>query len=137
MGPFTRNEVMLLAFIAFFTLAGGVASRCRGPADSPVTLQAGVFPVHRAPGNPPDSAAPTHENSRQNVNKLENGEVKININRAGVENWVRLKGIGPALAERIIEYRNKNGAFKSVSELQNVKGIGPKKLAALRPMLEI
>lgn len=51
---------------------------------------------------------------------------KVNINTAGSAELDSLKGIGPVLAERIIEYRNANGPFKSIEEIINVKGIGPK-----------
>jgi competence protein ComEA len=44
----------------------------------------------------------------------------------------RLDGIGKILSARIVEYREVNGPFKSVDDLQNVSGIGPKKLAAIR-----
>ena len=43
-----------------------------------------------------------------------------------------LKGIGPVLAKSIVEYRRKNGPFKSVEELVRVKGIGLKKLEGFR-----
>jgi competence protein ComEA len=49
---------------------------------------------------------------------------KININTADKDKLCELTGVGPAIAERIIEYREKNGPFKSVDELTNVKGIG-------------
>jgi len=51
---------------------------------------------------------------------------KININTAGVDEFVALPGIGRAYAERIIEYRQKNGPFKRLEDLLNVRGIGEK-----------
>ena len=50
---------------------------------------------------------------------------KININTADKETLSQLSGVGPVIADRIIEYRDKNGAFKSVEEITEVKGIGP------------
>lgn len=51
---------------------------------------------------------------------------KININTAGVDEFVALPGIGHAYAERIVEYRQKNGPFKRLEDLLNVRGIGEK-----------
>ena len=51
---------------------------------------------------------------------------KININEADSKDFEALHGIGEALANRILEYRSKNGNFKSIEELKKVKGIGKK-----------
>ncbi|WP_107689172.1 ComEA family DNA-binding protein [Neisseria wadsworthii] len=48
----------------------------------------------------------------------------VNINTATAEELKALPGIGPAKAAAIVEYRQANGAFKSVEELKKVKGIG-------------
>jgi len=54
---------------------------------------------------------------------------KININTATSEQLQTLSGVGESTAMAIINYRQVNGAFKSVDELANVKGIGDKKIA--------
>ena len=51
---------------------------------------------------------------------------KIDINKAGIDELDLLDGIGPSLAGRIIEYRQKYGPFTRVEDLKNVKGIGDK-----------
>lgn len=56
----------------------------------------------------------------------------VNINTADLEELQLLKGIGRTYAERIVEYRNQNGEFKSVDELMNVKGIGKKRLESIK-----
>lgn len=59
-------------------------------------------------------------------NSQKEGE-KVNINEAMQTELEELPGIGPSLASRIIEYREQNGDFKKIEELQNVKGIGDAK----------
>ena len=56
----------------------------------------------------------------------------ININTATQAELEALRGIGPAKAKAIIEYRKKKGSFKSVDDLQNVSGIGPATVQKLR-----
>ena len=57
----------------------------------------------------------------------------VNINTATARELDALPGIGEVLAQRIIDYRNAHGPFGSVDALINVKGIGEKKLADLKP----
>ncbi len=58
---------------------------------------------------------------------------KININRATLDDLILLPGVGPALAQRILDYRKENGTFSAVDELDEVRGIGPKNLEQIRP----
>lgn len=58
---------------------------------------------------------------------------KINLNKATIEELSLLPGVGPATAETIIEHRKTNGAFSSVDDLDDIKGIGEKKLEKIRP----
>lgn len=65
------------------------------------------------------------------------GEGTVNINSAGVDQLQRLPGVGPAYAQRIVDYRTQHGRFQSVEELDEVKGIGPKKLEKMRPFVSL
>ena len=61
----------------------------------------------------------------------------VNINTASAEELEKLPGIGPALAERIIAYRETYGLFESVDDLINVKGIGESVLSELRDLASV
>ncbi len=61
----------------------------------------------------------------------------LNINTASAKDLQLLPGIGPKIAQRIVDYRAKNGPFSSVDDLKKVKGIGDKKLEKIRPFLKV
>ncbi len=61
---------------------------------------------------------------------LADGGGKININTATAKQLTKLKRIGPKYAEKIIQYREANGPFKTVADITKVKGIGPRTLEA-------
>lgn len=61
----------------------------------------------------------------------------IDLNDASRDALEALDGIGPALSERIVQYRTTQRPFQRVQELQRVRGIGPKTLADLRPVVTV
>ncbi len=84
----------------------------RIPAQNPTPL----------PGTPAPASTPTGK--------------KINLNTASLEELDTLPGIGPVLAQRIIEYRQTVGPFQSVDDLLHVKGIGPALMEKIRDLVE-
>lgn len=62
---------------------------------------------------------------------------KVNINTASQEELDTLQGIGPSTATKIIEYREKNGKFKTIEEIKNVTGIGDSKFEAIKENISV
>lgn len=62
-------------------------------------------------------------------------EYQIDLNSATWVEWSQLPGIGPQLAHRIVQDREDRGPFRTLDELKRVKGIGPKKIEAVRPFV--
>jgi competence protein ComEA len=65
------------------------------------------------------------------------GEGTVNINTADGTELQRLPGVGPALSQRILDYRQQIGRFSDASQLQDVKGIGPKTFAKMQPFVRV
>jgi competence protein ComEA len=61
----------------------------------------------------------------------------INLNSATVPQLESLPGIGRSMAEKIVEYRQKNGGFKKIEDLMNVQGIGEKSFLRLKPLITV
>ncbi len=84
-----------------------------------------------APTNP---APPTSNASNA---ATPSAQTKLNLNTATLEELDALPGIGPALAQRILDYRSEHGGFKSVEELKEVRGIGDTLFAELKDLVTI
>ncbi|MQY02759.1 ComEA family DNA-binding protein [Actinomadura macrotermitis] len=86
----------------------------------PVGVAGAQGPPPTAPGSP---AAP--------------GGTPVDLNTATLEQLDQLPGVGPVLAQRILDHRTQHGAFRSVDQLQEVTGIGARRLADLKPLLRV
>ena len=82
--------------------------------------------IEQAAALPEDNRVTTSKSLGSKKNPSANGDA-VNINTANADELDALPGIGPAMAERIIDYRQTHGPFKSIEEIQNVRGIGQKK----------
>ncbi len=62
---------------------------------------------------------------------------KIDLNTATLSQLKGLPGIGPVIAERILELREKSGPFKRIEDLMNIRGIGEKKFLKLKDLITV
>ena len=66
-----------------------------------------------------------------------NDMIMVNLNTASVGELTKLRGVGESYANRIVEYRQEFGPFKSIDEVQNVKGIGPATFEKIKEKVSI
>ena len=64
-------------------------------------------------------------------------EAQVNLNTATPAQLETLPGVGPAMAQRIVEYRQKNGGFKKIEDLMNVRGIGEASFLKLKALVSV
>ena len=123
---FTKTEVTILLFIVFFAAAGGLVNIFAPPAKeaAPLKAVAKAFPVRPLAA---DTAVAGPQASQG----------RVDINRATVEELMALPGVGRKTAEAIIRARGLRGAFRSPSDLLEVKGIGKKKLEKMAAYIKI
>jgi len=110
------RSILSLAVLAL--LAAGAPEPARGqtPASTPSTTSARAS--SRSAAKPPVTGT-------------------ININTASATELEALPGIGAKTAARIVEYRQKNGPFKKIEELMNVRGVGEKSFLKLKPQITV
>ncbi len=114
------------------TLAGGLASEADVSKINLAQLLKDGMHVHVATKNVMQGGG----NGSYNVGKSNTG-TQININTADKNELDSLPGVGPALAERIMEYRQANGAFNDLEELKKVPGIGQSKFEKLKEKITL
>jgi comEA protein len=88
-------------------------------------------------GSAPGKAGTAVEQGKAGMSAVPGKAALININTADEAQLTSLKGIGPAKAKAITQYRQEHGPFKTVDDLKKVSGIGDKTLAALRPFITV
>jgi competence protein ComEA len=130
---FSRRLASLAAVAMLVAAMGGTWSRAAiaAPASSPPPRAATTKPgpAVAPPGDAPDDAPP-RKGAKQVAGKL-------NLNTANEDQLMMLPTIGPAKAERIVAWRQKNGGFKRIADLRRVKGFGYKTFKKLEPFLDI
>ena len=82
-------------------------------------------------------ASPTEADTTPTPGDTPTEPLLVNINTATVQELETLPGIGPTLAQRIVDYRQENGPFAAPESLINVKGIGESKLMALLDLITV
>jgi competence protein ComEA len=131
---FTTNELRIVAALGIIMTAGLGLRWYRAawppPPDTKAPFDyAALDSAFLALSRPADSTASTAGPGSRNP------QGPVDLNTAGIDELVRLPGIGPATAARILEDRNARGPYRRVEDLLRVKGIGPKKLARIRPLV--
>jgi competence protein ComEA len=81
------------------------------------------------------AAAPANEGAAGGAGGA--GGAPVNLNSATAEQLDTLDGVGPATAQKILEYRQAHGGFRTVDDLSQISGIGPKRLEALRGQVTV
>lgn len=120
----TRQEKYIIAFLAVGAICG-VSYFYYKESHPPININ------FRRPSQK-DDALRKDAALQEELDRLLSEAKSVNINRASLEELMTLKGVGPVLAHRIIEYRRQNGPFHNKDELKKVKGIGPKKFDAIK-----
>lgn len=96
-------------------------------------------PKARITSTPASTRSPSGGSARRSRASRPNAPVseRIALNRANLEDLVRLPGIGPTLAEEILRYRQQHGRFRTLDELKEVPGIGQRRFERLAPLLTL
>ena len=120
-----------LAAIALLVLAMG--GTWESASAAPTLAQSSTASSSGGSGGSGSGAAP--KPAAKSAHKELSG--KLNLNQATPEQLALLPSVGPTKADRIVEWRKKNGGFKRVADLRRVKGFGYKTFKRLEPYLDV
>ena len=114
----------------------------RGETAAPAQIQPNGGTANAGQGNAANGASqggaqPQPARTLTPAGSAQKGSTPVNINTATAEELQSLPRIGPAMAQRIIAWREAHGGFRSVDELDAVPGIGPSMLENLRPLVTV
>ena len=106
---------------------------------SPVEDGQKIYIPRKGEEAPPEILQPDQNKvtSNKQTNKQSDKKTVVDINRATVEEFTKLKGVGEGLAKRIVADRQKNGPFKTTEDLMRVSGIGQKKFDQLKDNIRV
>lgn len=105
---------------------------------SPLPQPSASTVASRSAAKASTSSTSSSRSSSSGIEKLRNpGDGVVHINSADENELQRLPGVGPSTAQTIMEHRAKIGRFSGVDQLDDVKGIGPKKLEKMRPFVAL
>lgn len=138
---FTNVEISGLLFFAVMILTGVFIKVFSGgePAfrQFDYSKQDSLFLKLKAISQVQDSSDQNKSGKEIFAGKYLTGERKINLNKASREELTLLPGIGEKTADKIIQYRQRNGKFKSKEEVMNIKGIGEVKYSRIRDKITV
>ena len=151
--PYSKPQLRLLLVLAAIFLAGLGVKHWRArfpetarwlerfdreePSAAPLLASGDIPPATTRKAAPTDGGPPLRDTRPESARPAEADPRPLDINRATVAELARLPGVGPGLAQRILDERERRGRFDSPDALRRVVGIGPKKLAALRDLVTV